>query len=125
VLLACYGVGWAVAIGSTFLIDHGDLFGLRQGWGAARGAEYRPPAFTERSLYRYVRHPLMAGFVILFWSAPVMTGSHLLFAAAATVYIGAGIKFEEHDLKRAIGEPYAAYQARVPAICPVPRRRSS
>ena len=125
VLLACYGVGWAVAVGSTFLIDHGDLFGLRQGWLAARGAEYRPPAFTERSLYRYVRHPLMAGFVILLWSAPVMTGSRLLFAAAATGYIGVGIKFEEHDLQQAIGEPYAAYQARVPAICPIPRRRSS
>lgn len=122
VLLAGYVLGWAIAIGSTCLIDHFDLFGLRQGWLAARGEEYRPVPFTERALYRYVRHPLMVGFLILFWAAPTMTGGHLLFSVAATAYILVGIRFEEHDLKQALGAPYLAYQARVPALCPVPHR---
>src|SRR6185437_1468772 len=125
VLLAFYVAGLAIAIGSTYLIDHFDLFGLRQGWLAARGAEYRPVPFMERSFYRYVRHPLMAGFLIIFWAAPVMNGGHLLFAIAATAYIFVGIRFEEHDLKQSLGEPYLAYQARVPALCPVPHRLPS
>jgi methanethiol S-methyltransferase len=69
VVLGGYAIGWAVAVGSTFMIDHLDLFGLRQAYLHARGAAYRPPAFTERALYRWVRHPLMAGFVIVFWAA--------------------------------------------------------
>ncbi len=120
-LLACYVLGLAIAIGSTYLIDHFDLFGLRQGWLAARGREYRPVPFTERAFYRYVRHPLMTGFLILFWAAPEMSGGHLLFSVAATAYILVGIRFEEHDLRQSLGEPYLAYRARVPALCPVPR----
>jgi len=125
-LWAVYAAGWAMAVSSTFLISHSDLFGLRQAWLHARRARYSPPAFIERGVYGRIRHPLMAGFVVIFWSAPVMTAGHLLFAAAATGYILAGIAFEEHDLIRSLGGTYAAYRARVPALIPRPwpRRRS-
>jgi protein-S-isoprenylcysteine O-methyltransferase Ste14 len=122
-LWAAYAVGWAVAISSTFLISHSDLFGLRQAWLHARHVRYSPPPFTERGLYRRIRHPLMAGFVVIFWAAPVMTAGHVLFAAAATGYILAGIAFEEHDLIQSLGGTYAAYRARVPALIPRPSLR--
>jgi methanethiol S-methyltransferase len=119
-LRVAYVAGWAVGLSSTFLISHFDLFGMRQAWLHARRARYSPPPFTERGLYRYIRHPLMAGFVIAFWSAPTMTAGHLLFAVTATGYIVAGIAFEEHDLIHSLGDAYIAYQARVPALIPRP-----
>ena len=124
-LWAVYAAGWVVAVRSTFLISHSDLFGLRQAWLHARRVRYSPPPLTERSMYRRIRHPLMAGFLIVFWSAPTMTAGHLLFAATATGYILVGIAFEEHDLIQSLGETYAAYRARVPALIPrpSPRRR--
>ena len=122
VLVAVQLAGWAVAIGSTFLISHFDLFGMRQACLHVSGTGYTPPAFTERGLYRRIRHPLMAGFLIVFWAAPVMTAGHLLFGAAATGYILAGIWFEERDLLRSLGPAYAAYRASVPALIPGPRR---
>ena len=117
---AVYAAGWAVAVSSTFLISHFDLFGLRQAWLYARRVRYSPPPFTERGLYGRIRHPLMAGFVVIFWSAPAMTAGHVLFAATATGYILVGIAFEEHDLIQSLGETYAAYRARVPALIPRP-----
>jgi protein-S-isoprenylcysteine O-methyltransferase Ste14 len=119
-LWAVYVAGWILAIGSTFLISHFDLFGLRQAWLNARRVRYSPPPFTERGLYQRIRHPLMAGFVVIFWSAPTMTAGHLLFAAIATGYILAGIAFEEHDLVQSLGGTYTAYRARVPALIPRP-----
>jgi methanethiol S-methyltransferase len=126
VLWAGYAAAWAVAVSSTFLISHFDLFGLRQACLHARRVPYSPPSFTERGLYRHIRHPLMAAFVVIFWAAPVMTGGHVLFATAATGYTLAGVAFEEHDLIRSLGETYDAYRARVPALIPGPslRRRS-
>jgi methanethiol S-methyltransferase len=115
---AVYAAGWLMALGSTFLISHFDLFGLRQAWLYARGVRYSPPAFTERGLYRRVRHPLMTGFVVVFWSAPTMTVGHLLFAAAATGYILVGITFEERDLIQSLGDTYSEYRSRVPALIP-------
>ena len=123
VVWAGYAAGWALAVSSTFLISHSDLFGLQQAWLHARRARYSPPPFTERGLYRRIRHPLMAGLLIVFWSAPTMTAGHLLFAATATGYILAGIAFEEHDLMQSFGETYAAYRARVPALIPRPSLR--
>ncbi len=117
-LLAVYAAGWAIALGSTFLIDHFDLFGLRQAYLYARRAGYRPPPFTERGLYRRIRHPMMSGFVVVFWATPTMTIGHLLFAAAATGYILVGIAFEERDLKLCLGEAYSSYMTRVPALIP-------
>jgi methanethiol S-methyltransferase len=119
-LRAVYAAGWAAAVGSTFLISHSDLFGLRQAWLHARRVGYRPPPFSQRGVYGRIRHPLMAAFVVVFWSAPVMTAGHLLFAATATGYIGVGIAFEEHDLIQSLGDTYAAYRARVPALIPRP-----
>jgi protein-S-isoprenylcysteine O-methyltransferase Ste14 len=118
-----YAGGWVLAVSSTFLISHFDLFGLRQAWLHARRIRYSPPPFTERGLYRRIRHPLMAGFLVVFWAAPTMTAGHLLFAATTTGYILAGIAFEEHDLIQSLGETYAAYRARVPALIPRPSPR--
>ena len=115
---AAYAAGWALTVSSTFLISHFDLVGLRQAWQHARHVTYSPPPFTERGLYRRIRHPLMVGFLVVFWSAPTMTAGHLLFAAAATGYILAGIAFEEHDLAQSLGDTYTAYRARVPALIP-------
>ena len=123
-LLAVYAVGWAVAVSSTFMIDHFDLFGLRQAYLHVRRAIYHPPPFTERGLYRRIRHPLMAGFVVIFWAAPTMTIGHLLFAATTTGYILVGIAFEERDLKLSLGQTYTSYRARVPALIPRPSARS-
>ena len=122
VLWALYAAGWAAALGATFLVSHVDLFGLRQAWLHARHVRYSPPAFTERGVYRHIRHPLMAAFVVVFWSAPVMTAGHVLFAAAATGYILVGIAFEEHDLIESLGDRYAGYRVRVPALIPRPWR---
>jgi protein-S-isoprenylcysteine O-methyltransferase Ste14 len=122
-LWVVYAAGWAIAVTSTFSISHFDLFGLRQAWLHARHVRYSPPPFTERGIYGRIRHPLMTGFVVIFWSAPVMTAGHLLFAAIATGYILAGIAFEEHDLIQSLGGTYAAYRARVPALIPRPSLR--
>jgi len=119
-LRVLYAAGWAAALGATFLVSHVDLFGLRQAWLHARHVEYSPPPFTERGVYGHIRHPLMAAFVVVFWSAPVMTAGHVLFAAAATGYILVGIAFEEHDLVRSLGGRYVDYRARVPALIPRP-----
>jgi protein-S-isoprenylcysteine O-methyltransferase Ste14 len=120
-LLAVYAGGWALAVASTLAIDHLDLFGVRQAYLFARGADYRPVPFTERGLYRLVRHPLMTGFLLVFWAAPTMTVGRLLFAVGATGYIVAGIAFEEHDLRAAFGDAYRSYAERVPALIPLPR----
>jgi len=122
-LWAGYAAGWALAVRSTFLVSHFDLFGLRQAWLHARRVRYSLPAFTEGGLYGRIRHPLMAGFVVIFWSVPVMTAGHVLFAAAATGYILAGIAFEERDLIQSLGGTYSAYRARVPALIPRPSLR--
>jgi methanethiol S-methyltransferase len=122
-LLALQAAGWLTALGSTFLISHSDLFGLRQAYLAVRGRGYRALPFVQRGLYRLVRHPLMTGFLIVFWATPDMTTGHLLFTAAATAYILAGIRFEERDLAREFGGRYQAYRARVPALVPGLSRR--
>src|SRR5262249_13263606 len=123
VLWAVYAAGWVMAVASTFLVSHVDLFGLRQAWLHARNVRYSPPPFTGGGGDGRVRHPLVGRFAVIFWSAPVMTAGHLLFAAAATGYILVGIAFEEHDLIQSLGGTYAAYRARVPALIPRPWSR--
>jgi methanethiol S-methyltransferase len=122
VLRCGYAAGWLLALSATFMISHSDLFGLRQAWLRARGGRYEPPAFTRRGLYALVRHPLLTGFLIVFWAAPVMTAGHLLLACGATSYILLGMRLEEHDLARDLGPDYTAYQREVRALLPVPRR---
>lgn len=115
---AGFWAGWAIVLASTFMISHFDLFGLRQVWLNARGAAYIPPRYVERFLYRFVRHPIMLGFIVAFWSAPFMSIGHLLFAAVTTAYILIALKLEEGDLVREHGASYAAYRERVPMLVP-------
>jgi protein-S-isoprenylcysteine O-methyltransferase Ste14 len=117
-LWALFAGGWVLVLISTFLIDHFDLFGLRQVYLWAKGLPYSPPAFRTSTLYRVVRHPIMLGFVVAFWATPVMTWGHLLFAGATTVYIIVGVRLEERDLQRTFGRPYEEYQQQVSMLVP-------
>lgn len=121
VVLGVAFAGWGLVLLSTFLIDHFDLFGLRQTWLGFRGLPYTQRPFQERSLYRHVRHPLMLGFLIAFWAAPTMTVGHLIFATSYTVYILLALFIEERDLVELHGPAYREYQRRVPKLLPFGR----
>jgi protein-S-isoprenylcysteine O-methyltransferase Ste14 len=120
-LHAVFWAGWAVALVSTLLIDHFDLFGLRQVSLYASRREYTPPPFQAPGLYRFVRHPLMTGFLLAFWATPRMTLGHLLFAVATTAYILLALQLEERDLVRFHGERYRAYRKQAGMLLPFPR----
>jgi protein-S-isoprenylcysteine O-methyltransferase Ste14 len=113
--------GWLIALLSTFMISHWDLFGLRQVYLNLQGRAYRPPAFKAFALYRLVRHPLMLGFIVAFWATPTMSLGHLVFAATTTGYILIALQLEERDLTDAIGTRYVEYKKRVPMLLPWPR----
>jgi methanethiol S-methyltransferase len=117
-LVALFWIGWAMVLASTFLIDYFDLFGLRQVALFARGVPYTPVPFKESWVYRHVRHPLMASFLVAFWATPRMTVGHLVFALGMTIYILVGVWFEERDLVKWHGAPYGDYRKRVPMLVP-------
>jgi len=118
ILYALFGCGWLLVLVATFLINHFDLFGLRQVWLYLHGRGYTPLKFTTPGAYRFVRHPLYLGWFFAFWATPVMTAGHLFFALATAVYILLAIRWEERDLLTTLGEDYAAYRKRVPMLIP-------
>lgn len=118
VLSVTFWLGWAVLLASSFLINHFELFGLKQVWTYLGQKEHKEAKFRTPSLYKVVRHPLYLGFVIAFWSAPRMSLGHLIFAIACTGYILLGIYFEERDLVKAHGQAYRSYRERVPMLVP-------
>lgn len=118
VLLSLFAVGWTLVLAATFLIHHFDLFGLRQVWLFLRNEPYTKLTFGTPGLYRVVRHPLYAGFLLAFWMTPAMTYAHLLFAVATTCYILLAIQFEERDLVREHGTAYEEYRRRIPMLVP-------
>ena len=116
-LYAVYGFGWVLLLTASFVINHFDLFGLRQVWLAFRGKPYTRIQFRNPWLYRQVRHPLYLGFFLGFWAAPTMTVTHFALAVGLSAYILIGVRFEERDLMTEHPE-YRAYRARVPAFVP-------
>ena len=125
-VIVLYLLGWALLLYTTFLIDHFDLFGLKQVWDRLRGSSYETPKFYTPSLYRIVRHPLYIGWLTIFWAAPTMTLAHLVFALATTAYILIAIQLEERDLIEAFGDRYATYRRDTPMLIPrLGRRRAS
>ena len=125
VLRVLFAFGWALILYSTFLINHFDLFGLRQVWRYLLGQPESGLRFTTPGPYRLVRHPLYVGWLFAFWMTPVMTFAHLLFSVATTAYILLAIQFEERDLVREFGDTYEDYRKRTPMLVPSFRIKSS
>jgi protein-S-isoprenylcysteine O-methyltransferase Ste14 len=125
VLFSLFAFGWALVLVSTFLINHFDLFGLRQVWLHLRGRPYTKLNFGEPGPYRLVRHPLYVGWFFAFWMTPVMTYAHLLFAVATTAYILIAIQLEERDLVHEHGASYEDYRRRVPMLVPFTRNATA
>jgi protein-S-isoprenylcysteine O-methyltransferase Ste14 len=118
VLWGVFALGWGIVLLSTFLINHFELFGLRQVWSHAGGHEIPAPEFRTPFFYRWVRHPLYSGFVLAFWATPVMTAGHLLLAVGMTVYILIAIGHEERDLVGLFGARYEEYRGRAGKLIP-------
>jgi protein-S-isoprenylcysteine O-methyltransferase Ste14 len=122
-LTAVSWTGWGIVLVSTYLIDHFDLFGLKQVWCCLLGSPYPAPQFRERSFYKHVRHPLLLGFLVAFWATPHMTVGRLVFALTTTAYILVAVQLEERDLVAQHGEEYLSYRRRVPMLVPFVGRR--
>ncbi|KRR04817.1 hypothetical protein CQ12_21240 [Bradyrhizobium jicamae] len=117
-------IGWAVVLASTFMINHFELFGLRQVLARLLGRELPPPEFKTPMFYKAVRHPIYLGFLLAFWATPTMTVGHLVFAIATTGYILIGIWLEERDLIALFGDQYRRYRQQVSMLIPLPRHKA-
>ncbi|MEM8906554.1 MAG: methanethiol S-methyltransferase [Bacteroidota bacterium] len=125
VLQGLYVFGFLIVLLSTFMINHFDLFGLKQVYDHWKGHTPLATKFTTRYLYAFVRHPITLGFLISLWATPIMTIGHLLFSVATTTYIIIAVKyFEERDLRNSLGQAYEAYQKKVPMLIPLPGRKA-
>ena len=124
ILWLLFFLGWLTVLVGTFLINHFDLFGLRQVYLYQRGQEYTELGFRTPFLYTIVRHPIMLGFIIAFWATPHMTFGHFLFALATTAFILIAIQLEERDIVSVHGTAYEEYRKQVSALLPIPKRRS-
>jgi protein-S-isoprenylcysteine O-methyltransferase Ste14 len=122
-LWALFWLGWVQVLMATFMINHFELFGLRQVYSVWREKPYTDLGFRKPLLYRFVRHPIMLGFTMAFWSTPTMTAGHLLFAVCTTGYILVAVQLEERDLAVALGDPYRDYRSEVAMFFPHPMRR--
>jgi protein-S-isoprenylcysteine O-methyltransferase Ste14 len=123
-LAACFA-GWGTVVASSFLIDHFDLFGLRQVYCHFRERTCTPVPFKVHSLYRFVRHPMMLGFLVALWSTPVMTVGHLVLAVELSTFIFVGLRYEERDLARTFGRAYEEYRQQTSMVLPLRRGRPS
>lgn len=123
VINALFWLGWGILLISTYLIDHFELFGLKQVYFQLRKKQMPAIGFVTPFFYKYVRHPMMIGIIVAMWATPHLTVGHLIFALGMTIYIGIGVAFEEKDLIKHFGKRYRAYQAQVPSIIPNFKRK--
>ena len=123
-IYAMYGLGWATVLYTTCLLNHFELFGIRQAYLFFKGLPYTPLKFNEPSLYKYVRHPLYVGWLMVFWFTPTMTAAHLLFAVGCTAYILIAIQLEERNLSEDL-PGYKEYKQRVPMLVPTIGKKES
>lgn len=121
-IVTVYFAGWGLMIFSTFLINHFELFGLRQTWNVKQVGAHRQSEFRTPGLYRHVRHPIYLGWLMILWASPVMTVTHLVIAAGMTIYMLVGIQFEERDLAAELPD-YEQYKRKVPMLLPSLRKR--
>jgi methanethiol S-methyltransferase len=117
--------GWLKVLAATFMINHFELFGLRQVYSVWREKPHIDLGFRKPLLYRFIRHPIMVGFIIGFWATPTMTAGHLLFAVGTTGYILVAVHLEERDLAGALGDPYREYRSEVAMFLPYPMRHNA
>jgi len=122
-LWSLFALGWLYLVAATFVTNHFDLFGLRQGWLFLRNKPYNPVPFTRNWMYRYSRHPMMAGILVGIWATPHMTLTHLSLAVGFSLYIAIGVTFEERELLAHFGDKYHHYRKQVGVL--IPRLRSS
>ncbi|HEY7006397.1 MAG TPA: methyltransferase [Sphingomicrobium sp.] len=125
ILWAMFWGGFGIVLVSTFLINHFELFGLQQAWFSVSGRQAAAPELRQPFFYRWVAHPLYAGFFLAFWATTHMTAGHLLLAAALSIYMLIAIRYEEHDLTELFGEDYRRYRSGVGMLIPRFRRRSA